>query len=56
MDATPDGGFKIRSRMLIFKDGVATALCPTCKEPVVVPVVVNAAVEPISGPKLVVKI
>jgi hypothetical protein len=40
MDSTQDGGFKIRSRMIIFKDGQATALCPTCKESVAVPVTV----------------
>jgi hypothetical protein len=38
MDSTQDGGYKIRSRMIVFKDGKAIALCPTCKTDVEVPV------------------
>jgi hypothetical protein len=56
MDATQDGGYKLRSRMIIFKDGKATALCPTCKTSVEVPIQlgsVNEEVQP--KPKLIVK-
>lgn len=45
MDETQDGGYKIRSRMLIFKDGKAIALCPTCKNNVEVPVKLGAISE-----------
>lgn len=39
MDKTSDGGHKVRARMLVFNpDGTADALCPSCKEPVKVPV------------------
>lgn len=54
MDATQDGGFKIRSRMIIFKDGKAIALCPTCKTNVEVPIQLDAVAKPLPKPKLIV--
>lgn len=39
IDATADGGWKLRTRMLLFNSaGTAVALCPTCKAEVPVPV------------------
>jgi hypothetical protein len=37
MDSTTDGGVKLRSRMVLFHNGEAHALCPTCKTKVAVP-------------------
>lgn len=38
MDATQDGGYKVRSRMILFDEkGKAEAICPTCKHRVEVP-------------------
>lgn len=56
MDSTQDGGYKIRTRMLLFKDGKAIALCPSCKHEVEVPVALSVEEVPSQGPKLVVKI
>lgn len=42
MDKTRDGGFKLRTRMVLFTpDKGAIALCPTCKTENVVPVALN---------------
>lgn len=38
MDRTGDGGYKLRTRMLLFRDEKAIALCPSCKSEVDVPV------------------
>lgn len=46
VDATQDGGVKIRSRMIIFdKDGQASALCPTCKHIIGIPVAFTGTIE-----------
>ena len=37
MDTTSDGGYKIRTRMLLFINNMAMALCPTCKTKIPVP-------------------
>lgn len=38
MDATQDGGFKLRTRMVLFtSEGGAKAICPSCKTNVDVP-------------------
>lgn len=45
MDSTQDGGFKLRTRMVLFSsEGYAHALCPSCKEPVHVPVFLGRAI------------
>ena len=54
MDETQDGGYKIRSRMIIFKDGKAIALCPTCKTNVEVPVILGKVGKPKPKTKFVV--
>jgi hypothetical protein len=41
VDSTQDGGVKVRSRMIVFHDGRAHALCPTCKTEVEVPLAVD---------------
>lgn len=39
MDSTSEGGWKLRTRMVLFDDkGKAKALCPTCKTQVDVPI------------------
>ena len=38
MNVTEDGGYKVRSRMILFKDGEATAICPQCKKRNYVPI------------------
>ncbi len=38
MDTTSEGGYKVRSRMLVFtSEGEAQAICPSCKASVPVP-------------------
>lgn len=54
MDKTQDGGYKIRSRMILFKKGVATALCPTCKTPVSVPLALGTIGASLPKQKLVI--
>lgn len=41
MDRTQNGGYKVRSRMLLFSEGKAQALCPTCKVRVEVPILLG---------------
>lgn len=42
MDKTENGGFKVRSRMLLFDEfGRAQAICPTCKAKMYVPIIIN---------------
>lgn len=41
MDKTKDGGVKLRTRMVLFSDAGVVALCPTCKTPNTVPVVLR---------------
>jgi hypothetical protein len=42
IDSTTDGGYKLRTRMVLFNaNGVAEALCPTCKTKVVVPLIIG---------------
>jgi hypothetical protein len=54
MDSTADGGWKLRTRMLLFDDkGQARAVCPTCKTQVSVPVLLGE-VHVLPKPKLVI--
>jgi len=55
MDSTSDGGWKLRSRMVLFHGGKAEALCPTCKTRVEVPVLLGDIGNPPPKPKIVVK-
>jgi hypothetical protein len=55
MDTTQDGGYKVRSRMILFKDGKAVALCPTCKHNVPIPVVLGNVDTNYTKPKLIIK-
>jgi len=41
IDTTPSGGHKLRSRMVLFLDGKAVALCPSCKTYVNVPLILG---------------
>lgn len=41
MDNTDDGGVKLRTRMVLFSATGVVALCPTCKTPNPVPVVLR---------------
>jgi len=45
MDSMQSGGYKIRSRMILFSDGKAIAICPTCKTHVEVPIILGAIPE-----------
>jgi hypothetical protein len=54
LDSTQDGGYKLRSRMVLFKNGKAVALCPTCKSTVEVPVILGDVGEPPAKPKIIV--
>lgn len=55
MDATSDGGYKVRTRILVFHDGKATALCPTCKQKVEVPVILGDVDDMLPKQKIFVK-
>lgn len=55
MNSTEDNGYKVRSRMIIFKEGKAIALCPTCKNAVEVPLVIAGELPKAKKPKLIVK-
>ena len=49
VDTTTDGGVKVRSRMIVFNDAGAHALCPTCKTSVEVPLTIDASRLPTSS-------
>ena len=52
VDVTQDGGVKVRSRMIIFSDNEAHALCPSCKTRVSVPLSVDVSkLPPATKPK-----
>lgn len=51
MDSTNEGGYKLRSRMVLFHEGRAHALCPTCKTKVEVPIHVGSMPEAPPKPK-----
>jgi len=55
MDSTQSGGYKIRSRMILFSEGKAIAICPTCKTHVEVPIILGALSEKPAKSKLVVR-
>jgi len=56
MDRTDDGGWKIRSRMILFDaKGKARAICPTCKAKVEVPVTLGAVDNLLPKVKLIIK-
>lgn len=54
MDSTQDGGFKVRSRMILINDGQATAICPNCKHKVTIPVILGDTPLPLPKSKIVV--
>ena len=54
MDSTQSGGYKIRSRMILFSENKAVAICPTCKTYVEVPIILGALPQKISKEKIVV--
>ena len=41
VDRTQNGGYKIRSRMILLLDGKAVALCPSCRYFVTVPLLIE---------------
>lgn len=41
VDSTQEGGVKVRSRMIVFNGDAATALCPSCKTSVEVPLTID---------------
>lgn len=41
LDTTADGGYKLRTRMILFIDGEAKSICPSCKTKVNVPLVLG---------------
>lgn len=43
MNATKNGGYKIRSRMILFNNGRAEAICPQCKTKNYVPIFLSDA-------------
>jgi hypothetical protein len=54
MDSTSEGGWKLRTRMVLFdEEGQAKAICPTCKTQVDVPIMLGA-VNALPKPKLVI--
>lgn len=56
VDTTQDGGFKVRSRMIIIHNGQAKALCPTCKTSVSVPLIIDdGKLPPSNKPKHIVQ-
>lgn len=55
VDQSENGGAKIRARMILFdENGQATALCPTCKHPVPVPLTLGN-IGALPKPRLIVK-
>lgn len=52
MDKTADGGYKLRSRMVIFQDSTAFALCPSCKKAVSVPILLGDVSNILAKPKI----
>lgn len=55
MDKTADGGWKLRTRMVLFTDTGAVALCPSCKTPVTVPVGLTDEPDTLPKPRLSIK-
>lgn len=56
MDSTESGGWKLRTRMILFTDtGSAVALCPSCKAQVPVPIMLGD-IHPLPKPKLVINL
>jgi hypothetical protein len=56
LDSTSEGGWKLRTRMLIFQDdGTASAICPSCKTAVKVPVQLDGTQIALPKPTLFVK-
>lgn len=49
LDTTADGGYKMRTRMVLFHEGEAKCICPSCKTKVDVPVVLGDV--PLAPPK-----
>jgi ribosomal protein S27E len=55
VDKTPNGGAKVRTRMVIFDEAGAHALCPTCKTSVDIPISIDMSRIPLSlSPKHVI--
>lgn len=55
MDVTVDGGYKLRTRMLVFTGGGAFATCPTCKSTVAVPVLLGDTSSFVPKPEIFIK-
>jgi hypothetical protein len=51
MDST-DGGWKLRTRMVLFDEDGAKAICPSCKAHVDVPVTLGDVGTPLPKPKM----
>lgn len=49
VDTTNDGGIKVRSRMIVFHDDEATAICPSCKTTIGVPLMIDSSKLPPSN-------
>lgn len=54
IDKTQNGGYKVRSRMILFLDGKAVALCPSCKYYVDVPLLIEEPSQELPKEKLVI--
>lgn len=48
VDTTNDGGVKVRTRMILFSEDGAYAICPSCKTKVSVPLSVDMSKLPLS--------
>lgn len=56
MDVTNDGGYKVRTRMLLLTASGAEAICPQCKNKVDVPLALgNIADYPVESNKYIIK-
>lgn len=51
IDRIATGGYKVRSRMILFEGGTAQAICPSCKHRVNVPLSIGEVPEGPSHPK-----
>jgi hypothetical protein len=49
VDTTNDGGVKVRSRMILIHGDTATAICPSCKTTISVPLMIDVSKLPPSN-------
>lgn len=52
LDSTSEGGWKLRTRMIVFNEDGAHAICPSCKHSVQVPIKLDGELNPLPKPKL----